>query len=222
MRPCQPFPRRTVTRLPIAHGRRPTGNGLGGQGTALRDAATRKRGNVWIWVSAALAIAAVGLLIWGLKTQSDLDNAQQDVAQLQSQAAQSKDTGGAVLAASKSGYDELSQQLGATNEDLAATQQDLKSAEQAAAQADKDAAAAQQDAAAAKNDTDKAKAQAEQAQAEQQAAESKLQIATDCAKAYFSAFGALFEGKNVGDQADAVKKDLQGITDTCRSALSGA
>jgi len=177
----------------------------------------RKHRNVWLWTSLALAIAVVGLLVWGLNKQSDLDNANDDVAQLQSQADQQKDSGSAIVAATKSAYDDLKQQLGATNDDLEQTQSDLDQAESDAEQAQKDAAAAKQDAAESKSQTDKANAQADEAKAEADAAKSKAAIVKDCAQAYFSAFGPLLDGTS----ADQVKQDIQGVTADCKGALGG-
>src|SRR4051812_25423062 len=51
----------------------------------------RKKPNRWLWVSAGLLVAVVGLLVWGLHTQSELDNTQQDVDQLQTQAESGSD-----------------------------------------------------------------------------------------------------------------------------------
>src|SRR4051812_806080 len=127
----------------------------------------------WLWVSLALAVVAVGLLVWGLSTKSDLDGTQTDldranqqVQQLQAGADKGKGLAGTVMQAVKAAYDELAQQLGATTEDLAATEQDLKSAEQAAAQADQAAAQAKQSADQATSATDKAKATADELKAQ--------------------------------------------------------
>jgi uncharacterized coiled-coil DUF342 family protein len=90
---------------------------------------------------------------------------------------------------------------------------------QAEQQAQQDADAAKQAAEKADHATDKAKAEADQAKAETEAVQSKAAIAADCAKAYVSAFGTLFEG---GDQAATVRDQLQGITADCKAALGGA
>lgn len=201
---------------------------------------SKRRHNPWIWVSGVLALVAVGLLIWALSSRSDLDSTQQqldstqkqldstkqDVEELQSSQADAQQkterrtvlTAGAT-AAVKAVYDDLSKQLGATQEDLAGTQQDLEAANQQATQAEKDAAAAKDKAAKADNETDKAKAEAEQAQAEADAAQSRATVAKDCAKAYVSALGGLFEGESVSDQAPAVRDDLASITADCQAAL---
>jgi uncharacterized membrane-anchored protein YhcB (DUF1043 family) len=182
----------------------------------------KKRRNPWIWISAALGLIAVGLLVWALTIRSDLDGSQQDVEQLQSQLDQGQENGSTVIAAAKSAYDSLVQQLGSTSEDLAAAEQDLATAKQGEAQAEQEADTAKQAAAKADNATDQAKAEADQARAEAQAAESKAAIASDCAKAYVGALGKLFEGDSVRAQASAVGQELQGITADCKGAFAGS
>lgn len=165
---------------------------------------------------------AAGLLIWALTIRSDLDSTEQEVDDLQSQVEQGQESGSDLVTAAKSVYDDLAQQFGATSDDLADTQQQLDDAEQVAEEAEQAAAAAEQDAAEADNETDKAKAEAEQAKAEAEAAESKAGIAADCAKAYVSAFGALFEGESVSAHAPAVREELKQITGDCKTALAGS
>src|SRR4051794_40158583 len=179
---------------------------------ATSGQAPKKKHNAWIWISAVLAVAAIGLLIWALQTRSDLDSTQQKNADLEAQVDQGQQTGGAVLTAVQGLINDLAAQLGATNEDLADTQAKLDDSQQAEQDAQQAADAAKQEAEKADNATDKAKAEADQAQAEVAAAESKASVAADCAKAYVSAFGTLFEG---GDQAATVRDQLQGITADC-------
>jgi methyl-accepting chemotaxis protein len=181
----------------------------------------RKRRNPWIWISALLTLVAAGLLVWALAIRSDLDSTQQDVDQLQAQLDQGKETGSDVLAAGKAAYDGLVQQLGSTTEDLATAEQDLSNAKQDEAQAEQEADAAKEAAAKAENATDRANAEADQAKAEAQAAESKAAIASDCAKAYVSAIGTLFEGESVRAQTSAVLEQLSGITADCKDAFAG-
>jgi uncharacterized membrane protein YdfJ with MMPL/SSD domain len=181
-----------------------------------------KRRHVWMWACVGLAVVAIGLAIWGASRQSALDDSQQEVAELQSQTDEAQDTGSAVVATFKNAYDSLAQQLGATNEDLDATQQDLADAQETADKAEEEAAAAKEDAAQASDQTAKASAEAEQAKAEADAAQSRAAIVKDCANAYLSAIGVLFEGDSVSGQAAAVRADLQSITDDCKGALSGS
>ena len=208
------------------------------------ESASKKHRNWWVWISALLALVAAGLLVWALSVKSDQESTQDELASTKQQLEKSEQqqaqatptatptpadegSGGAVaiagvLAAAKAVYDDLTEQLGATQQDLAATEQDLKEANAKAEQADKDAAAAEKQAASADNETDKAKAEADQAKAEATAAESKAAVVADCAKAYFSAFGTLFEGDDVGAQAEQVREQLKGITSECQAALGAA
>jgi hypothetical protein len=59
------------------------------------------------------------------------------------------------------------------------------------------------------------------AKADTKAAESKATITADCAKAYVSAIGTLFEGDAVRAQATQVREQLKGITSQCQAALGG-
>jgi chromosome segregation ATPase len=176
---------------------------------APQSQGSRKRHNPWIWISALLAVVAVGLGIWAYQSQSDLDNANDDVAQLQAQVDQSKETGSTVLATVKGAFQSLSAELGATQQDLADTKQQLQDAQASAEKAAQDAAAA-------------VKGSKEEAQARAQEAQAKATVAADCAKSYAGAFGALFEGDSVRAQAATVRQQLQDISATCKTALSGS
>jgi drug/metabolite transporter (DMT)-like permease len=61
--------------------------------------APKKRRNWWVWVSAVLGVVAIGLLVWGLNTRSDLESSEDDVADVQSQVEQGKQTGSSFAAA---------------------------------------------------------------------------------------------------------------------------
>jgi FtsZ-interacting cell division protein ZipA len=171
-------------------------------------------------------------------TAEDLDNTNQKLdstsAELQTTTQEAQSSGSSddkskagravlavgALAGVKALYDDLSEQLGTTQEDLEKTQQSLEDANKQADQAAQDAAAAKEKAAQADNETEKAQAEADQAKAEAKAAEAKNQIAADCARAYVSAFGTLFEGDDVSDQAAAVRAKFADITADCQNALA--
>ena len=171
----------------------------------------KKHRSRWIWVSVVLGLACVGLLVWALSLNSDLDDANAKNEQQQ-------ETGSSVASAAKDAYDSLASELGSTNEDLADTEQQLQDAQQDAEQAQKDADSAKQKAENTSDELDKAQAEAEQAKAEADAAGSKAKIAAECAKAYISAAGSLLGGED----RDAVQQTLQGITDECRAAFEAA
>jgi len=213
--------------------------------TVLEPEPTTRR-NWWVWVSVALAVVAIGLLVWALSLKSDLDGANDDLAAANTKLSSAQqeldkaretptptpteeaDDGGdaALLAAgavaAKALYDDLSAQLGTTQEDLAATQKSLEEAEKNAKQAEKDAAAAAEQAAQAGNETEKAQAEADQARAEADAANAKLAIAKDCAKAYISSFGVLLEAEDPEAKAAEVRDDFESITADCKAALAGS
>jgi uncharacterized membrane-anchored protein YhcB (DUF1043 family) len=102
--------------------------------------APKKHRNPWIWVSVGLAVVVVGLLIWALSTRSDLDSANQDNEELQSQLEKGKETSSDALEDAKAAYDDVTKDLGATSEDLAAAEQDVDQAEKAAEKAEAEAA----------------------------------------------------------------------------------
>ena len=176
-----------------------------------------KHRNPWIWVSGVVALVAVGLLIWGVTTQSDLDNSEDAVSDLQTQVGNES----AESDAAKDLADELAEDLGSTSDDLQATEEKLGEAEQSAQKAAADEAAAKEDAEQAQDATEKAQAESREAQARADAAQSSAAVAGDCARAYVTAFGTLFEGESVQSQATVVREQLQGISGQCRSALSG-
>ena len=63
-----------------------------------------------------LGLVAIGLLVWALNTQSDLDSAEQDADAAQSQLEQGKESRAARgLEKGKAAYDDLTQELGATS-----------------------------------------------------------------------------------------------------------
>jgi hypothetical protein len=181
------------------------------------QAPASKGSRMWLWISALLALVCIGLLVWALSlnsdlnsTQSDLDKAQQDVANLQKTADQDQGSvgSGALVAAAKTAYDALVQQLGTTNDDVATNTQAVQDAQKAAD-------AAQQAADAATSEIDKAQAQAE-------VAKNKANVAANCAKSYISAFGSLFDGTNIIDQAKAVASQVSSITDDCKAAFAAS
>jgi chromosome segregation ATPase len=215
--------------------------------TEPEDPPVRHR-NRWIWVSAVLAVIAIGSLIWALTIRSDLDatqkeldtaqaelesaeqqlddsqqeltSAKQDLDELQAQAGEDEVDLAGVVVAGGALYRQFAEQLGATEEELAAAQEELEAAQRAAAEADEEAAAAEQAAADAGSETERAEAEAEQARAQAEAAEAHATLAVDCAKAVIGAFGGLFEGGDAEEQAAAVREQLEGIVADCEAELA--
>ena len=213
------------------------------------DADARAHRHRWIWVSAVLGVVVIGALVWALTVKSDRDSAQDELertsqqlssaeqeleeSQQQIEELESEETTerrrkavGALgaaggIAAAKRVYEDLTEQLGVTEEELETTTEDLESANQAAAEAADSAEAAEKKASQADNAADKAQAETEQAQAEAQAEKAKSAVVADCARAYVAAFGGLFEGDDPSEQAPGVQKQFADITDDCKGALAG-
>lgn len=182
-----------------------------------------RRRSPWIWVSAVLAIVCIGLLVWALSLDSDLQSTQDDVATLQAQVADAEQSGSTVTAALKAGFDTIAEEIGATQADVAATQQQIGTAKEKIAQAQEDAqAAATQATDNANAAADRVKARVDEAQARAEEAGAKTQIAIDCGKAYMAAFGTLFSGDSVTAQVSAVREQLQGISADCQGAFAGS
>jgi Skp family chaperone for outer membrane proteins len=171
----------------------------------------KKHRSRWIWVSGLLALACVGLLVWALSLNSDLDDAN-------AKNAQAAETGSSIAGKAKDAYDQLASELGSTNEDLANTEQQLADAQKQAEDAQKQADEAQQKAENTDDELQKAQAEAEQAKAEADAAGSKAKVAAECAKAYISAAGGLLDGED----RESVKSKLQSITSDCQAAFADA
>lgn len=185
------------------------------------EQAPKKHLSPWLWVSVAVALVAIGLLVWGLNTRSDLDSANKHVDQLQNQVAGSAVTGTAVAASYKSAYEDLQQQVGSANADLSDTQDQVKQAEDATNKANDDAAAAKDKADKAANATDKANAEADQAKAEAEAAQQQAKVTTECAQALVTSLGAVLGSDDPKSEAANQKKQLEGFAGDCKKALSG-
>jgi predicted nucleic acid-binding Zn-ribbon protein len=181
----------------------------------------RTHRNWWIWVSAVLAVVVVGLIVWQLNTQSDLDAAQKQVKDLQTQIDAGKQSGSEAAASYQAAYKDLQEELGATQQDLASTQQELDEAQKAADAAAQEAAEAKQRAADAGNATDKAQAEAEQAQAELEASQARATVVKDCANTFVGELATVAQAPDPAAAAESAKSELQGILADCKSALGG-
>jgi len=164
------------------------------------DGAPKKRRNAWLWVSAALGLVVVGLLIWGLSVRSDLDSTQDQLS-----GANQK------LASTQNELESAQQELGSTKQELDTTEQQLDETAQPAASAEEDQGrdgtgalvaagtlvtglarelgATREDVAAAEQELADAQKQADQAEQETAAAKQKAEDASD-------------EAEKAGAQAD--------------------
>jgi hypothetical protein len=167
--------------------------------------APRKRPWGWIAVAGLLAAGIVGLGIYTVNLNSDLDDANAKIASQQKQIDQAQGTGASVVAAAKSAYDELSAQLGAVQEDAS------QAVDQAADQLDQ----AEQAAAEARGTADEVQKQAD-------AAQSKAEAAATCAQSFLSAFSGVFSGATLKEGVEAAVDELQALQPQCAAALNGS
>jgi hypothetical protein len=153
-------------------------------------------------VAGLLAAAVVGLGIYAVNLNSDLDDANAKVASQQEQIDKGQDTGAGVAAAAKAAYDDLSTKLGAAQQDASQAVEQasgkLDQAEQAAAEA---------------------KGTAEELQKEADAAKAKAEAAATCAQSFPSAFSGVFSGSTLSEGVQATVEELQALQPQCASAL---
>ena len=156
----------------------------------------------WITVAGLLAAGVIGLGIYALNLNSDLDDANVKVDAQQAQLDQAQSVGADVVAAAKSAYDDLSAQLGSAQADVSqAVEQSadaLDKAEQAAADAE---------------------GTAQEVQKEAEAAQAKAETAATCAQSFLSAFNGVFSGATLKDGVEATVKELQALQPECAPAL---
>lgn len=167
--------------------------------------APRKRPWGWIVVSGLLAAAVVGLAIYAVNLNSDLDDANARIASQQEQIDQTRDVGADAVAAAKGAYDDLSAQLGAAQEDAS------QAAEQAAERLDQAEQAAAE-----------ARGTAEEVQKQADAAQAKAEAAATCAQSFLSAFSGVFSGATLREGVEATVAELRTLQPQCATALGDA
>jgi len=137
-----------------------------------------------------------------MNLDSDLDDANAQIASQQEQLDQAQDTGGDVVAAARSAYEGLSAQLGAAQGD----------ASQAVEQASAKLGEAEQAAA-------DARGTADELQTEADAARAKADTAATCAQSFLSAFSGVFAGETLQAGVEATVAELQALQPQCAPAL---
>lgn len=162
------------------------------------------RGRPWGWIAVAglLAAGVIGLGIYAVNLNSDLDDANAKIASQQAQIDKAQGTGADVVAAAKAAYGELSTKLGAAQQDASQAveqaSEKLDQAEQAAADAT---------------------GTAEELQKEADAARVKAEAAAICAQSFLSAFSGVFSGSTLKDGVEATVKELQALQPQCAPPL---
>ena len=164
--------------------------------------APHKRPWGWIALAGLLAAGVIGIGIYAINLNSDLDDANAQIASQQKQIDEAQGTGADVVAAAKSAYDDLSAQLGSAQQN----------ASQAVDQANEVLDQAEQAAADAQGTADELQKQADAAQA-------KAETAATCARSFLSAFSGVFSAATLEEGVDAAVEDLKSLQPQCASAL---
>ena len=152
----------------------------------------------WIAVAGLLAAGVIGLAIYAINLNSDLDDADAQIASQQQQIDQAQDTGSDVVTAAQAAYDDLSAQLGATQQDASQAVDDAAKAQDQAEQAAAEA-----------TDT------AEQAQKQADAAQAKGRERRDLRAIVPSAFGLVVSGATLREGVEATVAELQALQPQC-------
>jgi hypothetical protein len=170
---------------------------------------SHKRPWGWIAVAGVLAAGVVGIGIYAINVNSDLDDAnakaasqQKQIASQQKELDEAQNTGANVVAAAKRAYENVSSKLGATQQDASQT------SEQAAAKLDQaDQAAAD------------AKGTADELQKKADAAQAKAEAAGACAQSFLTAFSGVFSAATLKEGVEATVTELKALQPKCASAL---
>ena len=203
----------------------PSGNdapgGTAGVPPASPPPAPRKRPIVWMIVAGVAVLAAIGLGIWAVSVNSDLDETQ---SELEAQTAAAD----AAAASAKAAEEQVAEQTAAANaaaaeleqissdnevfvvpnEDVAEMESDLAAAEQAVADANANLDAAQDEAS-------RLRAELEQARAERELARAERQQARICSRGSLGVIAAIGKG-----DSDAATSELETVSDACAATVT--
>lgn len=176
-------------------------------GTDSPDGGPRRKRRPWGWIvlAALLGAAAIGLGVYALQVNSDLDDAEATIAE-QEQVLATEGTSDEALDAVAGAVGEITSALGATQGDVAQIEQQIAAAsESLQAAEDKVAAAADE---------------LERTEAERDAAEAKVEVVQACAQSVVSAFRGAFEAESLRAGIDAAAAELRALQPQCAPAIS--
>jgi chromosome segregation ATPase len=159
----------------------------------------------WIALAAVLAVAAIGLGIYAMQLNSDLDDADATIAE-QEQALSARDTGGQALDAIGAAVGDVTSALGATQADVTALEQQVTAAADRFEEAQGNVAAAADE--------------LERTQAERDAAQAKVDVVQACAQSVIAGFTGVFEAESLRAGAEAAASELRALQPQCGPAIS--
>lgn len=169
------------------------------------------RPTLWIVIAGMCALAAIGLLIWGLSTKSDLDDANAQLAQEQSTLSD-EERAAAASEAKERAFGERTQQRYQQLRDRFLSAQ--KRAETLKSDVERESAEVAQ----ARADASEAQGQDARLQAQLREAREQLQLAGTCARGAITALDHFFDAADVQTGADRAIKHLEDLQDQCQEA----
>ena len=168
----------------------------------------QKRPIVWMVVSGVAILAAIGLGIWALKVNSDLNSTQSDLDSAEAQVA--AQTEAATAAANE--LDKISSE----NEIYVVSNDDVAAAEKAVTDANAAADEASANVSAAQDEASKLRAELEQARAERELARAEREQARVCARGSLGVLSKLGE-----NESEAASSELETVSSACTATVSG-
>jgi multidrug resistance efflux pump len=177
-------------------------------GSSAETAHKQKRPIVWMIIAGVAILAAIGLGIWALKVNSDLNSTQSDLEAAEAQVA-------AQTEAATAAANEL-EKINSDNEIYVVSNEDVAAAEKAVADANAAVAEANANVSAAQDEASKLRAELEQARAERELARAERQQSRICAR------GSLGVLSKIGEnEPEAASSELETVSNACTATVSG-
>jgi predicted nucleic acid-binding Zn-ribbon protein len=170
------------------------------------------RPTLWIVLAGVCAVAAIGLLIWGLSTKSDLDDANARLADEQSTLSDQEREAAAAEAKEQAFGAQALRRFEAVRDRLASADKQVDELKSDVAREADQLTAARAAAASAQGRDEQLQARLEQARQEHE-------LARACARSALGALNEFFDAADVQSGADKALKGLEDLQDECRAAV---
>lgn len=190
--------------------------GASGAPSASTTTGTKKRPIVWMVVAGIAVVAAIGLGIWAVTVNSDLNDTQSELA---AQTAATQAAAAQVAAqteAANAAAAEL-EQISSDNEVYVVSNDDVAEAESEIAAAEQAAAEASANVDAAQDEASRLRAELDQARAERDLARAERQQARICSRGSLGVISAIQKG-----DSEAATSELETVSDACAASVSGS
>jgi chromosome segregation ATPase len=177
-------------------------------GSAAGDGSSRPKKRPWGWIglAAVLGVVAIGLGIYAVQVNSDLDDAEATVAQQEQALSEAQAAGGDAREAVASVVSDLATELGATQDDVAALEQQVNEAADSFKAAEEEVSAAV--------------GELQVTEAERDAAQAKVEVVQKCAQSVVSAFSGVLDAETPEAGIEDAAAELRSLQPECAPAIS--